>query len=517
MAATHPGSFSYDTQTVGPPAAYRDNNPTSIGGYDAVAPKGRRRSPAAAITREDSLLKGGRRTRLQTGSQDLQRNYAIAGWMVRRHLDYVAQFSFHGRNATRHKYTAASDEQLAQLDRDLERLMEEDSTRQRFDIGRRFRREKFFRIAEMQRTVAGDVGILKLNDGRVQGIEGDLIRDPQESDLRRNFQGNGKRTEWVDGFRVGRGGVTLAAAIHSRGTGGHGYELSRIVSTRNLIHHGYFSRFADSQTRGVSPIASAITDLQDTREAKDYTLARMKVDQLFAMAVYRDAEESMGEIGEDGGDDDDGESNGKKYNVDFGLGPVFLDLDPGDRAEFLSSSNPSAQAQSFMSTVIAIALKSLDIPFSFYDESHTNFFGSRAAWLHYERSCFDKRCDQIEMRTEYTVFKIITWIRDGRLTLPAGMTVADVLFEWVPRGMPWWDPAKEIRGDKEAISAGLDNPERICKRTGNGDVEENLRATARTIKAAEDIGKEIIGRPIVLDFGAWQIAPDDDDEKAKDK
>lgn len=514
---SHPGSFTYDTQTVGPPAAYADSaTPTAIGGYDAVAAKGRRRSPAAAVVREDVLLKGGRRTRLQTGSQDLQRNYAIAGWMVRRHLDYVSQFSFHGRNATLSQYSGATADQLEQLDKDLERLMTEDSPRKRFDVGHRFSREKFFRVSEMRRTVDGDMGILMLNSGQVQGIEADCIRDPSETDLRRNGRQYGKRAEWVDGFRVVPGGATIASAIHKRGTGGHGYELQRIVSTRNLIHHGYFTRFADSQTRGVSPIASSITNLQDTREGIDYTLARMKVDQLFAMAVYRDAEQALGEIGDDGGDDDDTNA-GPKYNVDFGLGPVFLDLDPGDRAEFLSSSNPSTQAQSFLNTVIAIALKSLDIPFSFYDESHTNFFGSRAAWLHYERSCFDKRADQIEARSEYTLFKLRTWIRDGRLVLPAGMTVEDVAYEWVPRGMPWWDPAKEIRGDKEAVSAGFDNPERICRRTGNGDVRENLRATARTILAAREIGQEILGEPMQLDYGAWPIVPTEDDEKAKDK
>lgn len=496
-------SFSINTQQVGPPAAYQDTVwSSSIGGYDAVNAKGKRRAPAASVVREDTLLRNGSRTRLQTGAQDLARNFAIAGWMIRRHLDYVALFDFHARNESYGRYAGATRQQLEQLDLDIERLMREDARKERCDYAGRFRREKMFRLAEIRRTTDGDVGLLKLADGRLQGIEADCIRNPTERDLVNDgFRGNGTPTEWIDGFRVGVGGRSLAAAIHRRGLGGHAYQLQRIVPMRNLIHFGHFTRFASDQTRGVSPVVSAINPLRDVYEGIDYTLAKMKVEQLFALAFYRDSDDSAGEIGDEEGDGDD--SNGTGYSVDFGRGPVLLDLDPGDRAEFLSSNNPSANAQQFHQAVIAIALKSLDIPYSFYDESHTNFFGSRAAWLHYERSCVDKRDDQVEMRDDYTRHKMAVWILQGRLTLPGQMTIDDIVWEWVPRGMPWWDPSKELAGDRLAVISGFDNPEAICKRTGKGDVRDNIRATCRVIADARKISEEILGDPdaFKLDFG----------------
>ncbi len=41
-----------------------------------------------------------------------------------------------------------------------------------------------------------------------------------------------------------------------------------------------------------------------------------------------------------------------------------------------------------------IAFKALDIPYTFFDESHTNFSGLRGSWLQYERAAIDKRSDQ---------------------------------------------------------------------------------------------------------------------------
>ena len=477
------------------------------GGYDALETQGRRKGGPTRVVREDNLLQHGRRTKLTSTTQDLVRNFSIAGWMIRRHLDYVSLFDFHSRCATDKALRKRFDiETLKQLDDDIEDLFRRDAIANRCDVGGRCHREKFFRLAEMRRTVDGDMAMLKVNvgTGQLQGIESDLIRNPTDQDLRSKNYEHGKETEWVDGVRIGPGGRSAEYAIHSRGRGGSGYAMQSIVPRGNVIHYGHFTRFASDQVRGVSPIVSALNNFRDVYGSFDLALAKMKVSQLFAMAIFSDVVDPSGEIGVDEEDDDGG---GRKYNVDFGSGPVHLELDAGDRAEFLESKTPSTEMQAFSHLVIAVGLKALDIPYSFYDESHTNFFGSRAAWLHYERSCIDKRDDQITARNDYTMWKLRLAIQQGRLTLPAGMTLADIVTEWVPRGMPWWDPAKEIKGDKEAVSAGFDNPERICKRTGMGDVYDNIRATCRVMAEARKISKEELGdeNAFIPDYG---VKPD---------
>ncbi|MCD0459948.1 phage portal protein [Roseiconus lacunae] len=451
--------------------------------YDALKPSGRRKAPRRTVVREDHHVRGGKHRAIQENASDLARNLSIAAWMVRRHLDYVASFDFHGRNESE------------ELNQRIEKLVAEDSRPSRTDVAGRFGREKMFRIAEARRVLDGDTALIKLDDGRFQGIQADLIRDPSDKQTSET---------WVNGVMIGRTGRPLSYGIHRR-TSDTSVAFVRRVNAPNLIHYGFFDRYAGDQVRGISPLVSALNPLRDVYENFDYALAKSKVSQLFALAFYRDAEDSAGTVEYEGDESETeaGDTN-DKYSVDFGGGPALLDLEPGDRAEFLESRQPSSEFQAFTQLIIQCAIKALDIPYSFYDESHTNFFGSRAAWLHYDRSCNDKRADQIEMRRSYTVWKLATWIRDGRLILPRGWRVSDVAFEWVPKGLPWFDTAKEVRGNVAAVKGALDNPQRICRATGT-DLYDNIDQIA---KAKEYAAKKGVSLEYVLDQAPQIIVPD---------
>jgi len=186
--------------------------------------------------------------------------------------------------------------------------------------------------------------------------------------------------------------------------------------------------------------------------------------------------------------------------IDLSNGPSVLDLDVGEKIDVIESKNPSNELQTFSRLMIMVSLKALDIPYSFFDESHTNYSGSRGSWLQYDRSCMDKRDDQIELRRRWTIFRLTQGILDGEITLPSGFTIEDALFEWVPIGTPWFDNSKEIKGDLSAIASGLDSPIRITKERGRGDIFQNINELAEVMKHAEDVGKQVLGRPIILSF-----------------
>lgn len=447
--------------------------------YDALIHKGRRRNPGIRNIREDGHISGTKRGALQANARDLARNMSLASWMVRRHLDYVSQFSFHSR----------TDNEA--LDTQIETLMEEDGRPQNADVAGKFSREKLFRLAELCRVLDGDTFLVKLDDGRLQGIQADLITDPKDPL---------PDEQWINGVLITGVGRPLSYGVKIR----QGYDsekFDRRINSTNVIHYGFFNQYAADQVRGVSPLVSSLNSLRDTYEGFDYALAKMKVSQYLALIFYRDAVESVGDVLVEGEEsqDDSGQSTEPRYRVDFGRGPVMLDLDAGDKAEILESKTPSQEFQSFMTQVIQVSLKALDIPFSFYDESHTNFFGSRAAWLHYERSCRDKRDDQIEMRRNYTIWKMQTWIRDGRLILPRGMSIGDLYWEWQPRGMPWWDPAKEVAGNVAAIGAGLDTPQRVCK-AADTDFYDNVNEIAKAMEYCRQKG-------VPINFFGSQVDP----------
>ncbi len=475
--------------TFSVPGLRAEGNTATRFGYDATEARGKRKTARTYSGYEDTILDPTKRKQLVANARDLARNFAIASWMIRRHLDYVASFEFHCRTGN------------IAFDTQVETFMERWSRPYNCDAAGRHTLNKMIRIAETRRVIDGDVGLMKLADGTVQGIESDRIKNPIAEIVETTRNGS-----WMHGVKVNDAGRAAAYGLYRRERNQLVYD--RMVPATRMCMLGYFDRF--DQVRGISPLAAALNPLRDVYENFDLALAKSKISQLFAMAIFSEATVGTGEHTATVEDESDPTKN--RYDVDFGRGPLKLELDPGDRAEFLESKNPSREFQDFTTLVLQVALKALDIPFSFYNESFTNFFGSRAAWLHYQRSCKPKQEDLRELLTRLTVWRLMLAILDGQLQLPAGMVLDDVSFEWVPTGMPWWDPAKEINGDLLAIGAGLDNPQRIVKERGRGDWYDNVDRIAEALEYAEK-------KKVPLSFvGLGQASqPAKDDEKADDK
>ena len=411
-------------------------------GYDAVKPDGRRKMPVSILRSEDRELWPYERQQLVVGGRDIQRNYTIAAWMIRKHLDFVSTFVFHPKTGDK------------EMDTRLAQFMTWYSQPDNCDLAGRHGLAKIIRLCEARRTVDNDVFLQKLSDGRLAAIEGDRVRMPFGGINAEDFafyEGLGlSLADFIHGVLVGSTGRAMAYCVCKRFVQGFGFTYDRLVPAKYIEHHGYFDRF--DQVRGVSPLASALNVLRDTYEGFDLALAKMKVTQLFALAFYRDATEPV---------------EGTGYDIDFSRkAPIKLDLDPGDRAEFLESKHPSTEMQAFSNLMIAVALKALDIPFSFYDESHTNFYGSRGAYLQYENSADIKRADNRNLLDRITSWRLGLAVVDGEIELPAGWTFDRLKWEWVNKGVAWIDPMKEVSADCAAIGAGFMSTPEVAKVRG---------------------------------------------------
>jgi len=445
-------------------------------GYDAVEEKDRRKPPSANTRSEDDLLTPGKRKKLTGATRDIHRNFSIAGWAIRKHLDYVSTFSFQSRTG------------IKALDDEIERLFAWWSRPRNCDVAGRHSLGRLVRLAEARRTVDGDVFLLKLSDGRLQAIEGDRICTPT-----RGLPAGVKAKEFTHGVQTDKAGRPRAYCICKRSPLG-GFAFERIVRAAFMEHHGFFDRF--DQLRGISPLAPAVNTLRDCYEGYDYALAKMKVAQLFALAFYRQQADFEGETYERqtviSGSEDAAEgsleaADQQRYKVDFGRGPIKLELDDGDRAEFLESKSPSTEFQAFSQVMIATALKALDIPYSFYDEAHTNYSGARQALLQYEQSADVKRQDVRDLLNRLTAWRLGHFIADGVLELPAGMALRDLRWEWIARGIPWIDPLKEVNADIAAVGAGLSSRGRVLKRQGL-DFAEVARELAAENELLAELG-----------------------------
>lgn len=438
-------------------------------GYDVAESNGKRRQPSSSLKTEDSELTSDKRRQAIASARDVARNFAIASWAIRKHLDFVSRFTFQAKTGE------------DSLDDQLEGLMGEWSIPENCDIGGRHSLDRWLRIFEARAFVDGDIPAVKLRSGHLQAIEAERLRTPVGGTER----GDSDDAGWVQGIWCDRANRALKYAIHRREAGG--MVLEREVPRENVIHHGYFDRF--DQVRGISPMAPAVNDLVDVYENIGYAKAKAKISQLFALAFYRDAEEAAAPTVETEEDDEDTEAtNESKYDVDFGKGPIKLELEPGDRAEFLESKQPSEQFQAFMQAVIQIALKALDIPFCFFDESHTNFYGSRAAVVLYIESCKAKRKALQQVLREITVWRMSQWMLDGKLILPAGTRVDRIPFEWVHAGLPWWDPSKEINADLQAIKGRIRSRQEIRKERFGDDWFDVAKQLKREADYLEELG-----------------------------
>ena len=465
-------------------------------GYDAVEEKGRRRPPRVRLISEDAELSATDRKKLVATARDLPRNYTIAAWMIRKHLDYVSTFGFQARTANTEYNTR------------LEKFVGRWATREAFDLAGRHTLHRFIRLQERGRTLDGDSFTLKHTSGRLQAIEGDRIRTPQGG-----LSASLARDDLVHGVQVDAAGKALAYALCNRNRLGDGFTFDRMVPARHILQHAYFDRF--DQTRGVSPMAPGINSLQDTYEGLTYALAKAKVSQLFGIKIKRFADESVGDIS--GGSDAEGNPVKSEYKVKLGGPPFLLDLDPGDDADFLESKHPSAEFRDFTQLMISISLKCLDIPFSFIDESFTNYSGSRGAWLLYDFAADGKRRDNRQLLSDMTRWRIGLGILDGELDLPrsVGDTVEDVTFEWLNRGIPWIDPLKEIKADAEAVKLGVTSRRRIAKRGGD-DWLEILQELDEEEKLLRAMRPPMPGEPEDDNKDDEDENKDDEDEKDDD-
>jgi len=427
-------------------------------GYDAVATEKRRKAPLTDVKSEDDHLQPSERRKLVATTRDVRRNFSLVAWAVRKHLDYVASFSFQSKTG------------IKELDKSIEKLVRWWSLAENFDVAGRHGLHRFIRLAEACRVVDGDVFIHKLRTGHVQAIEGDRVANPSSG------SGNGiDLSEYKRGVKCTKSGRPINYAVCNRNSSGTMLTFARIVPAKYMVQFGYWDRF--DQIRGISPLATALNTFRDSNEGIGYALARAKVSQLFALVLKRATDKAIGRV------DTDSSNDPSETTIDFGRGALMLDLDPEDTADFLETHQPAQEFQDFMQTMFSLCLKALDIPYSFYNEAFSNYSGSRQALLMYEQSAREKKMEVQALLDHLTNWRLQIWIADGILQLPAGMQVGDLKWEWQSGGLPWIDPWREIKADREAIDARLMSRQRIARRMGYDweEIEEELEAEEKTI------------------------------------
>ena len=198
---------------------------------------------------------------------------------------------------------------------------------------------------------------------------------------------------------------------------------------------------------------SGVNDFQDVYENKAYGLARMKVAQMFGAVMKRAS------ISEDGA------------APDLTQGQFYTEIGTEDSLDFVQDKTPATEWQQFMDSVIGMGLKALDIPFSFYREDFTNFFGARSALILYIKSCLAKRRNLCQRwLNPWFIWKV------NQLSIQPEFSylrrLEKVPFKWVPMGTPSANPVQEAQALAMRIALGVDTRTRAAQEINGGSFSD---------------------------------------------
>ena len=471
-------------------------------GYDATESTKNRKAPRQKLRHEDEHLRPQSRKTLVGTTRDLRRNEVTARWVVGKHIDFVVKHNFQPNTGNE-----SLNEMLKEFYRNVSR-------KENFDISGRYNLDSFMRIMEASRVIDGDVYAVRQRGGYLQAIEGDRVRQPTAKQVGLTPSDGYTRNDlpdWINGVRIDNTGRHRTYAIHRRVQ--HGFEFERFVSASKVIPFGFWDRF--DQTRGISPLASVINKVQDLNESYDYALAKAKVAQILALAITREATYGLA------GQDEDQSDSDPTPNVSFDKGAMVLDLDAGEDAKFLSSATPEGATQDFWKDMTAQICKSLNIPYSFWDESYTNFNGSRTALILYLRACERYREDQVAFRDDWFSWRLKIGVLKGEIQLPADFEIDPSQWMWVPDGLQYWDTMKEANADIALVENGFRTRTEIRRERFGDEWTDVVKKLAEEKKMMEEL--DVLPQsmtpppaPVLPDEAGDSDKPEEKKEEPKD-
>ena len=428
--------------------------------FDALKDGGSRRSlPSSRFRQADRKFANSDRRTLDVKLQTAVDNFSLAVWMVRVHLNHVAEMQFKANTGNKG------------VDDQLDKFVLDWSSRFNCHAQRTRSLPELIRAIEYTRVCYGDVFVIKIGGtgpqrGSLQIIEPDRVDEstlPQQSTSTFSDTSTSRVDDWpwFGGIKVSPTGIPSAICVNRRSREGD-IVYERTVSAQNYVQFSYSDRV--DQYRGVSPLVAGINSLEDIYEGYTYALKKLKVAQALAAVITRDANIGLGAYPET-----DGNGDGipdRDFAWDMSDGPKIFDLNPGEGVSVIQGTGDNLDAITLIKAMTQVTLKCMDIPMSYYSEDFSNWFGNRASRMHFEKAARPKQRTLMCGLNEILRWRFGMAVADGEIELPASMEFEDLSWEWVPETFGWFDPLKEAQGMRAMVSAGFDSPVDIAKASG---------------------------------------------------
>jgi len=445
---------------------------------DAIGRTAKRRTPLTTTgSLDQEFTSDFSRTELLSTGRDIFQNFSFAYGIKRQHIKNVIGVG------PRLQLTTGDEEYNERGEKYFNRR------KNLIDVRRRPFNASL-RVGESAEILDGDYGIMIVQKGQVQYIEGDRIRDPTKGK-------RVKRRKYINGVETTMPGTPLAYHLWNRGPTPGSMRYAKRVQEENFIHCYRDERF--DQARGMPWIVSAVNDLQDLRETLEAAKGKWKIENMLGVAIESDLPESSDLLSLWGNltDFTEGDAKGndeEKYEVKLGQGIHSFELRPGEKIKTIESTTPNNTFEPMTLLLIRIIALTLDMPLEIALQYFTrgSYSAHRASFLQY-RDAITMRRSEIE---ENKLDRLMGWmlrraIKTGALVGPKTEVKDPTEHIWQWPGMGLLDPDKQRKGDAMGYGIGVESQSDICGRDGRHwqDVAtQRIKEIAWIEKAAKEAG-----------------------------
>lgn len=336
------------------------------------------------------------------------------------------------------------------------------------------------RMVVNARMLDGDMGFVLVNNGQLQPIEGERIRQPQPD------QGG-----VIDGVEVNANGIKTGYFVHDRDplTGMFtGTKWTR-VPAENFKHVTNGFRF--DQVRGVADLAPVVNNVKDLSEYITANLLKAKNE---ARRFYTVENEAGGPTGLPRRYTEDDSGNNQTIEK-VQIGEIHY-LRKGEKMQEIGNVTPGQMFDPFVEKILRMIGASLGLPYEFVllDFSQGSFSSSRAALMQTYRTFQNWQQWMISgFLQPVWNWRIAKAIKSGELPMaPVDKRGVSEWYkvQWQTPEYEWIDPQAEAQARTLEISSGVSSLTQWARKKGY-DAEDMLKEKGTDIAHAVRIAAEI--------------------------
>jgi capsid protein len=320
---------------------------------------------------------------------------------------------------------------------------------------------EYIRVAHMEQFAVGDMGTIKLDSGKIQGIESERISTPD--DMR-------GRDDVIEGVKIDFIGVPEKYWVGRRGNYAGHMKDHKPFDAKDFYLHYRPDRF--DMVRGVSELFSNLENIYDLEEYLMVEKQGAKFASLFGVKTKNmqteDKEESLlGQIATNG-------ESVKKKAPKVEVGSILnVELHGEEDIEFMDNNRPGPQFSPFVQIMSRLIGVGVDLPIELVllDFKQASFSSIRGALNEARRSFLARRV---------AVTKLASHIFEWRLKMAfekkelREIKKHGMRYEWLYPGWGMLNPQVEIMAAGDAIDKGLSHLKGQSAVLGFGDWKANL-------------------------------------------